>query len=187
MINIQYSRSKIKVSQRIFAQRAGISYKALQLIEKGGDMRLSTLHKLVVGFGYSKHSLSDTLARFLDTPPDAISLFSDRIAKKGRDEWKSPLFNFVDAFRKSKERQLVENPPQNRLSKKMAALLASTVEMLCDEMNLSYPFWCRGIPSLQVPWFPSGMENLKATALVESPLHFRKRNIFVLGNFLERA
>ncbi|NCO37375.1 MAG: hypothetical protein COZ06_23865 [Armatimonadetes bacterium CG_4_10_14_3_um_filter_66_18] len=43
------------------------------------------------------------------------------------------------------------------------------------------------LPPLPEPWFVSGIENLKATALVESPTHFRKRRIFVLGNFLERA
>jgi hypothetical protein len=31
------------------------------------------------------------------------------------------------------------------------------------------------------------VESLKATALVESPAPFRKRNIFVLGNFLSRV
>jgi hypothetical protein len=33
----------------------------------------------------------------------------------------------------------------------------------------------------------SGVENLKAMALVESPAWFRRRNVFVLGNFLNRA
>jgi hypothetical protein len=37
------------------------------------------------------------------------------------------------------------------------------------------------------PWFVAGVENLKATALVESPLPFRRNNVFVLGNFLSRA
>ena len=40
---------------------------------------------------------------------------------------------------------------------------------------------------LDKPWFVSGFENLKSTALIESPLNFRKRNIFVLGNFLTRV
>jgi hypothetical protein len=37
------------------------------------------------------------------------------------------------------------------------------------------------------PWFVAGIENLKASALVESPVQFRRNNIFVLGNFLSRA
>jgi hypothetical protein len=41
--------------------------------------------------------------------------------------------------------------------------------------------------ALSEPWFVSGMENLKASALLESPLPFRRNNVFVLGNFLSRA
>jgi hypothetical protein len=43
------------------------------------------------------------------------------------------------------------------------------------------------VEALDSPWFVAGIENLKASALVESPVRFRKRNIFVLANFLERA
>ena len=68
-----------------------------------------------------------------------------------------------------------------------AALLASTVEMLCAERRMPVPWWCGGAGILPAPWFVSGVENLKALALVESPAHFRKRNIFVLANFLARA
>jgi hypothetical protein len=40
---------------------------------------------------------------------------------------------------------------------------------------------------LPAPWFVAGVENLKASALVESPVQFRRNNVFVLGNFLARA
>ncbi len=69
----------------------------------------------------------------------------------------------------------------------MRALLASTVEMLCDEARLEPPEWCAAVPALPEPWFVAGMEGLKVLALAESPVHFRKRNIFVLGNFLSRV
>jgi hypothetical protein len=43
------------------------------------------------------------------------------------------------------------------------------------------------VPAPHDPWFVSGMESLKAIALVESPLPFRLRKIFVLENFLSRV
>ena len=46
--------------------------------------------------------------------------------------------------------------------------------------------WPMCLPA-KPPWFVSGMENLKAIALAESPLRFRIRKIFVLSNFLSRA
>lgn len=39
----------------------------------------------------------------------------------------------------------------------------------------------------EIPWFVSGMENLKAIASAESPLSFRWRKIFVMEIFLSRV
>ncbi len=66
-------------------------------------------------------------------------------------------------------------------------LLASVAEYLCDEMDIPCPEWIRNIPACKDPWFVSGIENLKAISLVESPLQFRIRKIFVLENFLSRV
>lgn len=67
------------------------------------------------------------------------------------------------------------------------ALLASTVECLCDELHLKTPEWIMDVPALKEPWFVAGVENLKAMAIVESPVYFRRRLIFVLENFLDRV
>ena len=54
------------------------------------------------------------------------------------------------------------------------------------ENGLEWPEWTSKIPACQDPFFVSGIENLKAIALAESPLVYRIRKIFVLENFLER-
>ena len=64
-------------------------------------------------------------------------------------------------------------------NEKVDAVLASVAEYLCDELNIECPEWLLKVPACKVPWFISGMENLKAIAIVESPLHFRIRKIFV--------
>ena len=69
----------------------------------------------------------------------------------------------------------------------MDALLASTAESLCDESGIEPPDWIAGIPACSHPFFVSGIENLKAIAIVESPLRFRIRKIFVMENFLSRV
>lgn len=43
------------------------------------------------------------------------------------------------------------------------------------------------VPGLKDPWFVTGIENLKAIAIVESPVFFRRRKIFTLQNFPGRA
>ena len=100
--------------------------------------------------------------------------------------WAIHIMDFVDEFRQTKNLDAVRNgflPKENKFS----ALAASVVEELCGEQHLPTPEWTRTIPPVPDPWFVSGMESLKAIALVESPVHFRKRKIFVLENFLSRA
>lgn len=70
---------------------------------------------------------------------------------------------------------------------KIDALLASTIEYLCDELNIEMPEWVSEIPSCDEPFFVSGIEYLKATAIVESPLRFHIRKIFVLEKILSRV
>lgn len=100
--------------------------------------------------------------------------------------WKIHLFDFVDDFRASRELTALTEPFELS-DDKTDALLASTAESLCHELNLEAPRWLREIPACRQPYFVSGVENLKATAIVQSPLRFRIRKIFVLENFLERV
>lgn len=175
------------ISQRRLASLAGISYKSLQLIEAGGhDARLSTLESIARSMGYPPNIIARELATLFTQPVASIAMTAARICKEGKDSWRIHLFNFVDAFRCERDEAYIASPPPDDTPPKVAALVASTVESLCAEMELAAPWWCDGIPPLAEPWFVADVENLKASALVESPAHFRKRNIFVLANFLER-
>jgi len=102
------------------------------------------------------------------------------------ENWTIILMNFVDDFRYYKDPALVKEP-FDLDHERVDALLASTVEYLCNEMQMDLPPWVEDIPPCRDPWFVAGMESLKAIAIVESPLYFRRRKIFVLENFLERV
>ncbi|MFQ5630120.1 MAG: hypothetical protein ACE5I1_15235 [bacterium] len=94
--------------------------------------------------------------------------------------------DFVDDFRYFKNPDALVQPfvpNQERFD----ALLASTAMYLCDELAIACPQWILRILACENPWFVSGMESLKAITLVESPVHFRLRKIFVLENFLSRV
>ena len=100
--------------------------------------------------------------------------------------WKIALMDFVDDFRKHKDLKAIKDP--FLLSdEKLDAVLASAAESLCDELDLPIPAWLRKVPACSEPFFVAGLENLKATALVESPIRFRIRKVFVLENFLYRV
>ena len=100
--------------------------------------------------------------------------------------WKISLMNFVDDFRFHKNSEAIAEPfvlSDNKID----AVLASTAEALCDEMKLEIPEWLGSVSACDEPFFVAGLENLKAATLVQSPLRFRIRKIFVLRNFLSRV
>ncbi len=100
--------------------------------------------------------------------------------------WLIPFMDFVDDFRRYKDLSSIEKPFDLK-DERLDAIMASAIEYLCDELNLEVPDWVWDVPSCKKPWFVSGFENLKAITIVESPVYFRRRKIFVLENFLERA
>lgn len=184
---LKTTREERKLSQRGLARLARVSYKSIQLIEAGAhDSKISTLQSIADALGYPPRSVEHRIEELFSTPCDSISTVSERIAMDGEGSWKDWLFNFVDAFRYKKERQYIDAPPVEVVSKRIKALLASVVESLCAELEIQAPLWCFAVPALDEPWFVSGVESLKPTALVESPVWFRMRNIFVLKNFLDR-
>jgi transcriptional regulator with XRE-family HTH domain len=180
-------RKRRGVSQRALARRAGVSFRSLQLLEKGGHnweaMTVARVAEALNLPGQGVHLLVDNLLRMI---PDSIPEISMRMMLDGFESWKTHLFDFADAFRATSRTELL-GPPASGLNARLQALCASTVEALCAEKGLTPPSWSAGVSSLDRPWFVAGIENLKAMALVESPVWFRARNIFVLGNFLSRA
>lgn len=114
-----------------------------------------------------------------------VEALSESLLQEGH--WPAVLLEFVDDFRARPSPDRVAAAPRPCLDQKLLALLAAVVESVCAEAGVSVPWWCEGVAPLREPWFPAETENLKAAALTESPLPFRRRNIFVLGNFLSRA
>jgi len=158
------------------------------MIEAGQtDPRLSSLVKISSALGVPDTAIPTELGRVIAENPDSVVSVSRRICAEGDTSWKLWLFELVDAFRRCPSEDLVTAPPVPETSDRVRSLLASTVETLGGECNMPAPWWCDGVGPLAMPWFVANVENLKATALVESPAQFRKRNIFVLGNFLARA
>lgn len=181
------ARTAQKLSQRKLALLSSVSYKTVQLIEDDADARVSTWVQVSRGLGYGSRALQKHLEIFFENAPQSIFATSERMLSEKKTDWTIALFDFVDAFRKKPMSALIEHPPVANLAAHLQSLLAAVVETLCDEKLLPHPNWVYATFALPSPWFLAETENLKAMALVESPVHFRKRNIFVLANFLSRA
>lgn len=100
--------------------------------------------------------------------------------------WKVPLFDFVDDFRYHRDpAAIAEAFPLT--DERRDAVLASVIETLCDQAGIPIPEWLADVPACKEPYFMSEMENLKASSLVETPIHFRIRKVFVTENVLHRV
>jgi len=117
-----------------------------------------------------------------------------------RTDWqvgRAPFFgdigNLLDDFRQrcrtAEERTaLVCDPPESTGQPETDAYLAALAESLCREGGMRPPAWTEQQRFyLKRPWFAGGLESLKAILLAESPAPFRRRNLFVSANALDRV
>lgn len=101
------------------------------------------------------------------------------------------LREFLDEFYvagepKSQAGMLCPEPPLVA-DAKVNAYLGAVAEHLALRNKLPIPVWTAGAARfLRRPYFPGGLESLKATMLKESPTAFRRRMIFVGADPLYR-
>jgi transcriptional regulator with XRE-family HTH domain len=173
-----------RINERTLAENADVSRGTLRsILSSDGNVTLSSLEKVSHALG--KKALLTLVSELEVSSDDSIPVISLLISQD--EKWRLHLFNFVDAFRRVKDPRLVMLPPVKKLPRRYQALLASTVAQLCTELGMESPLWALRSYYLPEPWFVSEVESLKAMAIQESPLFFRRNNIFVLENFLSRA
>ena len=184
---IRTVRQQRGYSQRELAARAGVTFRCLQQLESDKhNFRLDSIRKVINALELPEGGLDYYLEHLLTLESCSVEDISLRMMDHGFDSWKIYLFDFVDRFRSARKPSLIHPPPIPNLDPRLRALIASSVEALCDEVGIPPAPWCKAIPGCSTPWFVSGRENLKAMALIETPARFKARNIFVLDNFLSR-
>ena len=105
------------------------------------------------------------------------------------DRFDPPLREFLDEFYladpAARQRAIEAEPAA--LAPVKDAYLAAVAEHLALRFGLDVPEWSEA-PSrfLDKPFFAGGMEGMKALLIVESPLAFRRRLIFVSADALSR-
>lgn len=100
--------------------------------------------------------------------------------------WKIALMDFVDDFRYHGDPAAI-SASFDLGDELKDAVLAGTIETLCDELVIAIPQWLGNVPACREPQFLSRMENMKTFSLAESPVHLRVRKVFVGDNFLFRV
>jgi hypothetical protein len=99
--------------------------------------------------------------------------------------------DFVRVFDRAPAGQrsgLVTQPPAPCGDPRYDALLAAVVEHVCARVDLAVPPWTQEAGRfLDRWWFVSGMRSLHASALVQSPISFARRGVFICDGALTYA
>jgi hypothetical protein len=99
----------------------------------------------------------------------------------------APFFDALDEVRRTRRFTSLHRMYKRSRKQRERAIISAAVREVATELNVGVPRWAQKPVWLKSPYFVSGVENLKAFAVLESPLNFRMNNIFVLANFLDRV
>jgi hypothetical protein len=123
------------------------------------------------------------------TVPRPATLAEVAVRTLGGEPFDPLLREFLDTFYGSKLDMMVcaiKDAPA-RMDPIHDAYVAAVAEHLGLRFGLTVPPWVDEPHRFLVrPFFAGGLETLKAILLVESPLAFRRRQIFVSANALSR-
>ena len=96
---------------------------------------------------------------------------------------------FIDAWQslRTEQKKAALTAEPRRIGRVKDAYLAALAEHLALSDRISVPAWTEQPDRfLSEPFFAGGLESLKAILLVESPLAFRRRLIFISADGLSR-
>lgn len=68
-----------------------------------------------------------------------------------------------------------------------ATYLAAMVESACHQKGIDPPLWVLNMGGLEEPYFGSTLKSLRMHLLVNSPVPFRRRNIFIDSSIGDRV
>jgi hypothetical protein len=120
--------------------------------------------------------------------PTAIIQIAAR-AREGHGAFDRGVREFVDAWQAMAmgERAAALEQEPSTVGRVQDAYLAALAEHLALSERITIPAWTEQPDRfLSEPFFAGGLESLKATLLVESPLAFRRRLIFISADALSR-
>lgn len=173
------------LSERVVAEHAGIARSTVRAVAaRASTVELKSLASVAEATGSAVVVMFVPEVWQADCSTVAVSY---KVLRDGDASWKIHFMDLVDEFRRSLDPSLLLLPPPTGLRPELRALLAGIVLTLAQEADMDAPPWARKRHELPRPWFVSETESLKAMALLESPLAFRRNGIFVTNNFLSRA
>lgn len=127
------------------------------------------------------------------TVSDLAQAVQAALTRDGGDEAEAlrsalELVPLCDAASADERLRLLSDAPRPTGDPRYDALLAALVEHLCARYALPVPAWVDDPGCfLDRWWFVSGLRSLHATALVDSPISFARRGVFICAGALDYA
>lgn len=149
------------------------------------QIRLSSTQKKVVEKNAKTQGLS--ISQYLlnliekDSSFDKkLTIIINEILKNGLDPYLLSEFSILVLDLSNNDLlKLVEKPFSSNCNGLSLNYLLATLETELKRRNLELPEWFGNIKSLKEPWFGTNLKSLRGFLLLNSPLAFRRRNIFI--------
>ncbi|MCM3920932.1 hypothetical protein ND748_04465 [Frankia sp. AiPs1] len=135
--------------------------------------------------------------RAFQTVDDAATIAAGMVATGSRlqDIWRHAVVQMLDDYASVLRHQGIDaaqamwtDRPRSSGDRRVDAALAALGEHLARRDGWHPPGWVRDPVLEAVPWwFVTALRGLHPRALVESPLSFRKRGVFITSGALQRA
>jgi hypothetical protein len=107
---------------------------------------------------------------------------------RGQPEAIRLAFAFIEEYERSQPSErslLVKDRPESVGDPRFDALLAAVAEHVCVEHGDEIPGWAESPDRfLDRWWFVAGLRSLEADALMNSPISFARRGVFITGDAL---
>ena len=101
--------------------------------------------------------------------------------------WKIAIGQIIQDVVRDKNLDFFSAEPMTE-EKRLKALLASTLYELSLRLKITnVPHWVTLKHTLDLPWFVSGIHNMHAMAVLESPISFKRNLVFVTKEFFMRV
>jgi transcriptional regulator with XRE-family HTH domain len=189
---LRQARHRAGLSQRTLAARASTSQSAVARYE-AGDLQpsLPTLERLVAACGLTLEV--DLAAPSREVIDDTARLIAEalRDPAEGEPTARRLVLDLLDRLNSATDgvmMAMVAGRPRGTGDPRFDAYLAALTEHLCVGRDLVPPPWVHDPDRfLRRWWFMSGFKSLHAAALVESPISFARRGVFITDGALKRV
>ncbi len=147
------------------------------------QIRLSSKQKEIIR-GAAKNAKTDmsswVLAKIINNQSEEFLKVVEKLVSSQKQSYNyAEIHDLLMKLDNNVFSKTVEFSPTKELNSFQLNYIAAMVEQRAMQLSEKAPSWCSDIKSLEAPCFGTSLKSLNLYLLLNSPLAFRKRNIFI--------